>query len=70
MRTCVEETVCEGKRKIGGKGERTRETQEQVAECGGGGVRCQVFPSDWNLGWRWGVEKQEAGVTGKIELCN
>ena len=28
MRTCVEETVCEGKRKIGGKGKRTRETNK------------------------------------------
>ena len=25
MRTCVEETVCEDRRKIGGKGKRTRE---------------------------------------------
>lgn len=35
MRTCVEETVCEGRRKIGGKEKRTRETNKnREAECG------------------------------------
>ena len=69
MRTCVEETVCEGRRKIGGKEKRTRETNKNRRQnVAGVGQGCQLFPSDWNLGWRWGVEKQEAGVITKVNF--